>query len=109
MIIRKAKVGDVDEIWRLGSGAPEFQVSDKVVAFWPKEILIDCIRSSFNPIFVAQDNEKIQGFIILNLNSSLKKAIIENIFVVPERRRNGFIQGINCVWLDFITSDEFKK
>ena len=86
MDIKTATLEDVDTIIKLGNSVNEFQVSDEVVTFWPKDILIDCIKSKNNPILVAKENKQIIGFIIANYNPSFKKAIIENIFVNPDFR-----------------------
>lgn len=86
MDIKTATLEDIDTIIKLGSSINEFQVSDEVVTFWPKNVLIDCIKSKNNPIFVAKENKQIIGFIIANYNPSFKKAIIENIFVNPDFR-----------------------
>jgi ribosomal protein S18 acetylase RimI-like enzyme len=86
MKIKTATLGDVDTLVKLGNSVNEFQVSDEVVTFWPKEVLVNCIKSKNNPIFVAIKNKEIIGFIISNYNSYFKKAIIENIFVNPDFR-----------------------
>lgn len=149
MEIKTATLENIDTIIKLGNSVNEFQVSDEVVTFWPKEVLTDCIKSKNNPIFIAKENKQIIGFIIANYNPSFKKAIIENIFVNTDFRgkevgrllldnllnklkelgceyvcsliennndvavefylNNNFNKGINCVWLDKILSDSFKK
>jgi len=86
MEVRTATTQDVDAIIELGTSRDEFQVSAKVVSFWPKNILFDCIKTKNNPIFVAVDNNQIIGFIISNYNPDFKKAVIENIFVKPKFR-----------------------
>jgi len=86
MKIRIATLKDINEIIKIGNSVNEFQVSDKVVAFWPKSVLIDCVKNKQNPIFVAEEGQRIIGFIISNFNPYFKKAIIENIFVIKEYR-----------------------
>ena len=86
MKIKTATLKDIDTIIELGNSVNEFQVSTEVVIFWPKDVLIDCIKSKNNPILVAKENKQIVGFIIANYNHSFKKAIIENIFVDPNYR-----------------------
>lgn len=149
MEIKTATLEDIDTIVKLGNSVNEFQVSDEVVTFWPKNVLINCIKSKNNPILVASQNKQIVGFIITNYNPSFKKAIIENIFVDPNFRgqevgkllldnllnklkelgceyvcslieensdvavkfylNNNFNKGINCVWIDKILDNAFKK
>lgn len=108
MKIRKAKAEDVDIIWQLGLGATEFQVSDEVVVFWPKKILVDCVRKG--SVFVAEHKGEIVGFVISNYNPSFKKAIIENIFVRQDFRRAGvgksllnrLLRGLKTVGCEYI-------
>ncbi|MFP4424589.1 MAG: GNAT family N-acetyltransferase [Candidatus Woesearchaeota archaeon] len=85
MEIKTATLADLDTIIELGKSVNEFQVSDDVVTFWPKDVLIDCIKSN-NPILVAKESNQIIGYIIANYNSYFKKGIIENIFVDPDFR-----------------------
>ncbi|MCK4635240.1 MAG: GNAT family N-acetyltransferase [Candidatus Moranbacteria bacterium] len=89
MKTRKATIKDIDKIICLGSLINEFKVNNKVVNFWPKKVLADCINSKNNPILVVENNKEIIGFIIANYNPSFKKAIIENIFVTPDNRGEG--------------------
>jgi len=89
MQVRRATLKDIDEILKIGNYVTEFQVSDEVVTFWPKAVLIDCLKKRINPILVAEENKKIIGFIIVNYNPCFKKAIIENTFVRPEYRGRG--------------------
>jgi len=93
-MIRTATSKDIDEIVRLGNSVGEFQVSDEAVTFWPKQVLIDCMKNKEAPILVAEENKHIAGFIIANYNPCLKKAIVENIFVKPEYRRKGIGESL---------------
>jgi len=86
MEIRTPIAQDINEIIKIGNTVNEFQVSDEVVTFWTKAVLVDCINSKQNPILIAEENEQIVGFIIANYNPCFKKAIVENIFVKPEYR-----------------------
>lgn len=86
MVIKPAKLEDIDTIIKLGNSVNEFQVSKKVVTFWPKNILVNCIESKNNPILIAKEKNQIVGFIIANYNPCFKKATIENIFVSPNFR-----------------------
>jgi ribosomal protein S18 acetylase RimI-like enzyme len=86
MHIRTAQPHDVDAIHQLGSAVAEFQVSDKTVSFWPKETLTAAVQADDIVVLVAEDTETICGFLIAGCNHGLQKAIIENIFVTPQRR-----------------------
>ena len=86
MKIRIATLEDTEPIHKLGNLVSEFQVSDEAPTFWPKKILINCIKGNNSPVLVAEENKQIIGFIIANYNPSFKKATIENIFVNPKNR-----------------------
>ncbi|MDN5274692.1 MAG: family N-acetyltransferase [Candidatus Saccharibacteria bacterium] len=84
--VRAALLKDVDELHALGSGVSEFSVSRETVTFWPKKTLRRAIESGDVFIRVAQDKDRLVGFIIASFSDGLKKAIIENIFVSPTHR-----------------------
>lgn len=88
MNIRRATTQDVDAIHALGQSVAEFSVNEGTITFWPKELLTQAVRSDDVLIFVAEDTELV-GFIIVNLNRGLKKAIIENVYVHPDQRGRG--------------------
>jgi ribosomal protein S18 acetylase RimI-like enzyme len=87
MQIRKAKKSDIDKINKIGNNVNEFRVSEKVVTFWPRNILLDLIKSKTGLILVAEENEDVLGFVIANYNPTFRKAIIENIFVQEKYRK----------------------
>ena len=89
MIIREAKINDIDKIHKLGERVDEFDTTDEVVTFWPKHILSNCIKSESDWLLVAEENSEIIGFIICNNSPVFKKAVIENIFVSPQYRKKG--------------------
>jgi ribosomal protein S18 acetylase RimI-like enzyme len=85
MNIRKAAPEDVAEIHKLGEKVSEFSVNDETVTFWPIDLLKRAITSDDALVLVA-DEDGIQGFLIVNYNHSLRKALIENIYVLPAWR-----------------------
>jgi ribosomal protein S18 acetylase RimI-like enzyme len=87
--IRKAEIKDADAIHNLGEMVSEFSVSEETITFWPKDILAQAVASKDALILVAEADQQIIGFIIANLNVSLRKAIIENVYVRPENRDAG--------------------
>ncbi len=87
--IRKAEGHDVDAIHSLGEKVSEFSVNDETVTFWPKDVLAQAIESDDMLILVAEIEQQVIGFIIANLNLSLRKAIIENVYVRPDNRGTG--------------------
>lgn len=88
MAVRQAQVADVEAIHRLGENVSEFSVNDETITFWPKELLMDAVGSDDVLLLVAEDTE-IVGFLIVNYNRSLKKALVENIYVRPDARGQG--------------------
>ncbi len=93
MKIRSATPSDVEEILKLGKQVNEFKVSEEVITFWPKEILLNIVKSETDLLIVAEE-EKIQGFIIINSNFIFKKATIENIFVRRRFRGKGLAEKL---------------
>lgn len=89
IVVENAKLSDIEEIFKLGNSVNEFKVSDKVVNFWPKEVLLDCAKSETDFILAAKKNSKLVGFIIAQYSPNFKKAVIENIFVKLEFRNHG--------------------
>jgi ribosomal protein S18 acetylase RimI-like enzyme len=87
--IEGAKLSDIEEIFELGNSASEFKVSDRVVNFWPKEVLRNCAKSKTDFILAAKEAGKLIGFIIAQYNPNFKKAVLENIYVKPEFRTHG--------------------
>ena len=88
MKIRIAKNEDVEQVWNIGNNVSEFRTAENVVIFWPKETLENCINKDDILFYVVETENKIIGFSIVNLNKSLGKAEIENIYVLPEYRKN---------------------
>ncbi|MFH0854778.1 MAG: GNAT family N-acetyltransferase [bacterium] len=106
MKIRKAIIADIDRIHALGSTVNEFAVSDETVIFWPKHILRNCIESKTDWLLIAEENEAIAGFVIINNSPVFKKAIIENIYVFPQLREKGVAKKLLTTALDLINSTD---
>ncbi len=88
MKIRIAKKEDVEQVWNIGNNVSEFKTAENVVIFWPKKTLENCINKEDILFYVVEKEEKVVGFSIVNLNQSLGKAEIENIYVLPKYRKN---------------------
>ncbi|MBL8159569.1 GNAT family N-acetyltransferase [Candidatus Saccharibacteria bacterium] len=89
IVVRKALAEDVAIVWKLGEHIPEFQTSDQAPTFWPASILQSCIGKDDVYFYVAVSGQQIVGFVIANCNTSLSKALIENIYVHPDHRGQG--------------------
>ena len=94
MKIRIAKNEDVEQVWNIGNNVSEFRTAENVVIFWPKETLENCINKDDILFYVVETENKIIGFSIVNLNKSLGKALIENIYVLPEYRKYKLVTAI---------------
>jgi len=87
--VRKASKNDIPIIWDMGKNVSGFETADDIVTFWPKSILENCTDKNDVLILVAEKEEKIVGFFIVNINLSLKKAELENMYVLREYRQKG--------------------
>ena len=92
MKIRDANLQDINSIVNLGKNVKEFDTTKKVVSFWPRHIIENCINSESDILLVAEENNKLVGFIIVQNSISFKKAVIENIFVHQDYRNKGIAQ-----------------
>lgn len=108
-IIRMAKNEDVEEIWNIGSNVSEFKTAENVVIFWPKETLKNCINKEDILFYVVALENKIIGFSIVNLNKSLGKAEIENIYILPEYRKNRIGRKLLDVILQKLKEENYNN
>jgi N-acetylglutamate synthase-like GNAT family acetyltransferase len=88
MIIRKAKVKDLDAIHDFGKKEKYFQVSEGVSGFWKKPQLKKWIKSK-SDVFLVAEEEKIVGFAMATLHKPTGKATFENLWVNPKLRKRG--------------------
>ncbi len=91
--IRKANLKDFKELYKLGLNTPELRVS-KDEPFMDKDDFKSRILSKRHIFLVAENNEKIAGFICANakdIDRPLKNkyACLVYIAVLPEYRRHG--------------------
>lgn len=100
--IRPAQLQDIDTIYNLGISAPEFLVNENTVNFWPRDILSGAVNSDDTIVLVAELDKQVVGFIIANLSVSLRKAIIENIYVNVESRSQGIGDMLISSFLDML-------
>ena len=56
MIIKEAKINNIDEVYKLGKYVDEFNTTDEVTTFWPKHILKNCIESRTDWLLIAEEN-----------------------------------------------------
>ena len=87
--VRRATQSDAEQIHRAGEHVSEFSVSNETITFWPKETLEQIIASPEAIVLVAEEADKLYGFIIGNCNKAFGKVLIENIYVRPSHRKEG--------------------
>jgi len=108
-IIRTAKNEDIEEIWNIGNNVSEFKTAENVVIFWPKETLKNCINKEDILFYVVELENKIIGFSLVNLNKSLGKAEIENIYILPEYRKNRMGRKLLDVILQKLKEENYNN
>ncbi len=89
MRVRKAKQKDILELIKIGKDIKEFDISSEAGGFWPKEILKEWINSKNDVILIAEENEKIIGFVMFSFHKPTKKATWENAWVSKEFQNRG--------------------
>lgn len=88
--IRKVKTSDIDTIYELGKNISGFEISEEIVSFWPIKLLKNSVNKK-DVIFIAiEKGENIIGFSIMNLNYSLSKGELEDIFIIEQERNKGY-------------------
>lgn len=106
--IRDAKSEDVSAVYALGEHVDEFHTSDQAPTFWPKAMLGACVGKDDVYFLVAISGKEIVGFIIVNLNKNLRKALIENIFVKPGFRKRGIGLNLTKKVIERAKSDQYQ-
>lgn len=79
--IRKMQEQDIGLVHTLGRREKYF------CGFWPEEILRNIVDSPDASAYVAEVNKSLAGFVIGSYSPTLRKMSVENIYVVPEFRR----------------------
>lgn len=88
--IREVIKKDVESIFELGKNISGFEVSNDIVTFWPVQLLKNSVNKE-DVIFLLIEKEKnIIGFIIMNLNYSLSKGEIEDVYIIDKERNKGY-------------------
>lgn len=88
--IRETIEEDINIVFELGKNISGFEVSNDIVTFWPMQLLKNAVNKE-DVIFLVMEKEKnVIGFIIMNLNYSLSKGEIEDIFIIESERNKGY-------------------
>lgn len=88
--IREATEEDVGIVFELGKNISGFEVSADIISFWPIQLLKNSIAKDDVVFLVMEKEGNIIGFIIVNLNYSLSKGEVEDIFIIESERNKGY-------------------
>lgn len=88
--IREVKAEDIKYVFELGKNISGFEVSEEIVTFWPIQLLNNSVDKEDVVFLVIEKKNNIIGFIIMNLNYSLAKGEIEDIYILEEERNKGY-------------------
>ena len=87
LFVRDMNLGDVSEVYSLGSGENEFEVVEDKEGFWRKEVLENWVSSEDDIALVASNEKELAGFILVAYHPVTHKATFENAYVKSEYRR----------------------
>lgn len=88
--IRETEEKDIKIIFELGKNISGFEVSNDIVTFWPIKLLKNSVGKDDVIFLVIEKEKNIIGFIIMNLNYSLSKGEIEDIYIIEDERNKGY-------------------
>lgn len=88
--IRETEEKDIKTIFELGKNISGFEVSNDIVTFWPIKLLKNSVGKDDVIFLVIEKEKNIIGFIIMNLNYSLSKGEIEDIYIIEDERNKGY-------------------
>ena len=89
--IRDMTLSDADDVFSIGSKEQYFSASEnkenfKSSGFWPKSTIEKWALSSCDIALVAENKKGIQGFVLLTVHRTNRKAELENLWVHPNWR-----------------------
>ena len=82
MNIRRIEPEDCDAVHSMGSQEEFF------CGFWPREVIEDLPDSSDSFAYISEVDGDVVGFVIGSFAPTLRKLIVENLYVLPRYRRN---------------------
>lgn len=97
--VRTMEAKDVEAVYELGRGAPEFSVSDSLSGFWSKEQLRRWIENSNDVLLVLEENNEVVGFFLTRFHVETGKADMENLFIREDARGKGYARllAVKCL------------
>lgn len=94
MKIRSMKISDILEIIEIGEQIEEFRVDSKVKGFWTKEQLAKWVNSKEDVLLVAEENDRIVGFVMFAHHVPTGKVTFENAWADKEFRGKGIVEKL---------------
>jgi len=90
MHIEPIQEQDIEALIELAESEPAFQFEAQDIAgFWTQEQLLQWIREGHDILLKAVVDGQLVGFFLTQIHSPTRKAVIENIYVIPSMRRQG--------------------
>tara|TARA_Y100000034_G_scaffold37435_2_gene46038 strand:+ start:20596 stop:21033 length:438 start_codon:yes stop_codon:yes gene_type:complete len=80
MEIREMSIGDVQEVYEIGSSDPAFMVAEESSTFWPTEILEGIVNSDSHVSLVLYD-DGVKAFLLATYDDVTKKGVVEGVWV----------------------------
>lgn len=90
--IRKMKKEDIPKVHSLGISQDAFKTDSGV--FWTFEQLENWVESAMDVLLVAECENKIIGFTFFGGHIPTKKVTWENLYIIPEYRKNGVAKDL---------------
>lgn len=92
-IVRAIECKDVAALYELGSKETAFSFDPSAPGFWSRDQLLRWSKEGV--CLGAFIDENLVGFALATLHAPTGKAVIENLFVIPEARRTGVGRMLN--------------
>lgn len=94
MEIRSALDTDIEELERIGKSVEEFRVDPKIKGFWTKKQLLKWIESKNDVILIAEEDNKIIGFVMFAHHIPTGKVTFENAWIDENFRGKNIIEEL---------------
>lgn len=85
---------DIPKIIKIGKSVEEFRVDSEVKGFWSKKQLENWIKSKKDSLIVAEEKNKIIGFVMFAHHVPTGKVTFENAWIDKNFRGKGIIEKL---------------
>jgi ribosomal protein S18 acetylase RimI-like enzyme len=89
MKIRKGKLGDLEEIYKILNNTKELHGMKDEKEEYPKQSIRETLIDKRESVLIAEENKKIVGLLIAEIWKKKKFSYLVDIFVKPEYRKKG--------------------